>query len=220
MKKVTLTFDNGPDPRGTTAFVLDELRRRGLLASFFVVGRQLARPGARDLARRARDEGHWIGNHTLTHSVMFGDSDEASLAEREIGETQALIGDLAHPDRLFRPYGGGGVISQRLLNASAVSYLVGGGYTCVLWTSVPRDWEADAAWVDRCLADIEGQDWTVVVAHDLPTGGMAYLPALLDRTQAMGAEFVQDFPPACVPIRRGIAQADMSPIVRQARALS
>ena len=220
MRKVTLTFDNGPDPGGTTAFVLDELARRAILASFFVIGRQLARPGARALAERARDEGHWIGNHTLTHSVMFGDSDEASLAEREIGETQALIGDLAHPDRLFRPYGGGGVISQRLLNASAVSYLVGGGYTCVLWTSVPRDWEADAAWVDRCLADIEGQDWTVVVAHDLPTGGMAYLPVLLDRTQAMGAEFVQDFPPACVPIRRGIAQADMSPIVRQARALS
>ena len=52
---------------------------------------------------------------------MFGDSDDASLVEREIGETQAIIGDLAHPDRLFRPNGGGGVISQRLLSASAVS---------------------------------------------------------------------------------------------------
>ncbi len=119
MKKVTLTFDNGPDPSGTTGFVLDELAGRGLLTSFFVVGRQLARPGARELAERARDQGHWIGNHTLTHRVMFGDSDDASLAEREIGETQALMGDLAHPDRLFRPYGGGGVISQRLLNDSA-----------------------------------------------------------------------------------------------------
>ena len=44
MKKVTLTFDNGPDPSGTTGFVLDEMARRGILASFFVVGRQLARP--------------------------------------------------------------------------------------------------------------------------------------------------------------------------------
>jgi peptidoglycan/xylan/chitin deacetylase (PgdA/CDA1 family) len=216
MKKVTLSFDNGPDPSGTTAFVLDELAGRGILASFFVVGRKLARPGARDLAERARDQGHWIGNHTLTHSIMFGDSDDASLAGREIGETQDLIGELAHPDRLFRPYGGGGVISQRLLNASAVSYLEDGGYTCVLWTSVPRDWEADAAWVDRCLADIEVQDWTVVVAHDLPSGGMAYLPALLDRIEAMGAEIVQDFPPACVPIRRGVVEADLSRIVQPA----
>ena len=76
MKKVTLTFDNGPDPSGTTAFVLEELARRRILASFFVIGRQLARPGARALAERARDEGHWIGNHTLTHSIMFGDSDD------------------------------------------------------------------------------------------------------------------------------------------------
>jgi hypothetical protein len=148
---------------------------------------------------------------------MFGDSDDSSLAEREIGETQALIGDLAHPDRLFRPYGGGGVISQRLLSASAVSYLLDGGYTCVLWTSVPRDWEADAAWVDRCLADIEGQEWTVVVAHDLPTGGMAYLPELLDRIEARGAQFVQDFPHSCMPVRRGVVEADISPIVQQAR---
>jgi peptidoglycan/xylan/chitin deacetylase (PgdA/CDA1 family) len=218
MKQVTLTFDNGPDPGGTTAFVLDELARREIPASFFVTGRQLARPGARDLARRAHDEGHWIGNHTLTHSIMFGDSEDALLVDREIGETQALMGDLAHSDRLFRPYGGGGVISRRLLSEAAVSYLAGGGYTCVLWTSVPRDWEADAAWVDRCLADIEEQDWTVVVAHDLPTGGMAYLPALLDRIEAMGAEFVQEFPKRCVPIRRGLVEGDLSAIVREARA--
>jgi peptidoglycan/xylan/chitin deacetylase (PgdA/CDA1 family) len=213
MKKVTLTFDNGPDLGGTTAFVLGVLARSGIQASFFVTGRQLERPGARDLAERARDEGHWIGNHTWTHSVMFGDSDDASLAEREIGQTQALIGDLSHPDRLFRPYGGGGVISQRLLSASSAAYLAEGRYTCVLWNSVPRDWEADAAWVDRCLADVEAQDWTVVVAHDLPNGGMVYLPALLDRITALGAEFVQSFPDDCVPVRRGIAQWDLSPIM-------
>ena len=215
-RKVTLTFDNGPDPGGTTSFVLEELARRRILATFFVVGGRLSRPGASDLAHRAHAEGHWIGSHTLTHREQFGDVDDASFAEREIGETQALIGDLAHPDRFFRPNGGGGVISNRLLSPSAVSYLVGGGYTCVLWTSVPRDWEADAAWVDRCLADIEAQDWTVVVAHDVPSGGMAYLPALLDRIEAIDAEIVQEFAPACVPIRRGVIGSDLSPLVRQA----
>ena len=216
MKKVTLTFDNGPDPGGTTGFVLDELARRGILATFFVVGRRLARPGGLDLARRAHAEGHWIGNHTLTHGAQLGDNDDMSFVDREIGETQALIGELVHPDRLFRPNGGGGVISQHLLSPSAVSYLTGGGYTCVLWTSVPRDWEGDAAWVDRCLADIEAHDWSVVVAHDLLGGGMPYLPALLDRIEAMGVEFVQAFPHECLPIRRGVVEADMSPFVQQA----
>jgi peptidoglycan-N-acetylglucosamine deacetylase len=213
VKTVTLTFDNGPDVGGTTDFVLEELARRSIRASFFVTGRQLKRDGARQLAERAKDEGHWIGNHTLTHSVMFGDSDEPALAEREIGETQALIGDLSHPDRLFRPYGGGGVISRRLLSRSAADYLQRGGYTCVLWNSVPRDWEADAAWVDRCLADVRARDWTVVVAHDLPTGGMAYLPTLLDQLAELGAEFVQTFPDDCTPIRRGVVEADLSTIM-------
>ena len=173
----------------------------------------VAGPGSRTqhLERVVRADLHPLGEHAL------GLLDDDPAGERQL---QLPGDDLTAADGALVEDADGGGISQRLLNASAVSYLVGGGYTCVLWTSVPRDWEADAAWVDRCLADIEGQDWTVVVAHDLPTGGMAYLPALLDRTQAMGAEFVQDFPPACVPIRRGIAQADMSPIVRQARALS
>jgi len=57
--------------------VLGELARHDILASFFVTGRQLARPGGRELAERARAAGHWIGNHTLTHSVMFADSDDA-----------------------------------------------------------------------------------------------------------------------------------------------
>ena len=35
---------------------------------------------------RARCEGHWIGNHTFTHSTLFGDAvADATLPEREIG---------------------------------------------------------------------------------------------------------------------------------------
>src|SRR4051812_2369651 len=101
MTRATLTFDNGPWP-GVTESVLDTLAASSVLATFFVVGEQLARPGAAELAARAVADGHWIGNHTLTHSVPFGASDDPALPEHEIETTQALIGDLAHPDRLFR----------------------------------------------------------------------------------------------------------------------
>ncbi len=63
MFDLTLSFDNGPEP-GTTPGVLDILRRRGLAASFFVIGRKLQDPDARRCAARAQAEGHWIGNHT------------------------------------------------------------------------------------------------------------------------------------------------------------
>ena len=68
MLSLTLTFDNGPDPE-TTPFVLGVLARRSLRATFFVVGNKLSTPVGSELARRAHAEGHWIGNHTWTHSV-------------------------------------------------------------------------------------------------------------------------------------------------------
>jgi peptidoglycan/xylan/chitin deacetylase (PgdA/CDA1 family) len=208
--KVTLTFDNGPWP-GVTEQVLDTLGSRNVQATFFVVGNQLKRDGSRDLARRAFAEGHWIGNHTMTHSVPLGDG--ADPAE-EIDATQELIGDLTHTSRWFRPFGRGGVLEERLLSADAVSRLQAGGYSCVLWNSVPRDWEDPDAWVDRALADVEANDWTVVVMHDLPTGAMDRLPRLLDELDARGAEIVQDFPAACVPIRNGKITGDLAGLVK------
>jgi peptidoglycan/xylan/chitin deacetylase (PgdA/CDA1 family) len=211
--RVTLTFDNGPDPTGTTARVLDILKERKVSASFFVTGAQLAAPGARTLAERARREGHWIGNHTFSHSVMFGDSDDPGLPDREIGDTQQLIGDLARPERFFRPYGAGGLLGPRLLSAVAVDHLVAGGYTLVLWNCVPRDWEAGEGWVNRCLDDVAAQDWTLVVLHDVYQGRAAHLPSLLDHLGAMGAELVQAFPESCLPIRRGQVHKDLTGLV-------
>jgi len=210
VQKVTLTFDNGPDPDGTTTAVLDLLALHGVKATFFLTGHQLRLPGAFALARRAHMEGHWIGNHTMSHSIPFGESDDRTLPLQEIGQTQTLIGSLSHPDRLFRPFGSGGALDDRLLSKDAIAYLVEGGYSCVLWNSVPRDWEADAAWVDRCIDDVQMHTWTVVVMHDLPTGGMRYLSTLLTRLEALRAEIVQVFPSDCVPIVRGRIVSDLS----------
>ena len=104
---LTLTFDNGPEP-GVTPRVLDILRERGIKTTFFVIGEKLGDPERRRLAARAHDEGHWIGNHTFTHSVPLGQQHDPETAQNEIGRTQAAIGDLAHPQRWFRPFGGGG----------------------------------------------------------------------------------------------------------------
>jgi peptidoglycan/xylan/chitin deacetylase (PgdA/CDA1 family) len=209
---VTLTFDNGPWP-GVTESVLDELARRDTRATFFVVGTQLRRDGARELASRAVAEGHWIGNHTMTHSVPFGDGADPRT---EIEAMQALIGDLAHEARWFRPYGRGGVIDGRLLSADAIEVLARGGYSCVLWNSVPRDWEDPDGWVARCLADVDANDWTVVVLHDLPTGAMASLPRFLDALDERGAVVRQDFPNDLVPIDRGRAVTDLTPFAASA----
>lgn len=199
--KITLTFDNGPSE--TTGEVLDVLGSYGIRSTFFVVGSQLRQPGARALTERAAAEGHWIGNHTLTHTVEFGDSDDPGLPAREIGDNQDLINELAHPDKLFRPAAGGGILDRRLFSRDAIDYLQQHRYTCVLWNCVPHDWDEPDTWVQRALADVTSRDWSVVVIHDLPTGAMAHLPEFLDGLDKRDAEIVQEFPDACVPIRNG-----------------
>ena len=82
----------------------------GVRSTFFVIGEKLGDPGRRARAERARAEGHWIGNHSLTHSKPFGRREDRDGAEDEIGRAQRMIGALAHPDRLFRPFGGGGAL--------------------------------------------------------------------------------------------------------------
>jgi len=199
---LTLTFDNGPEP-GVTPRVLDILGERGIRTTFFVIGEKLADPERRRLAVRAHDARHWIGNHTFTHSIPLGQQRDAGTAQNEIGRTQAAIGDLAHQDRWFRPFGGGGNLDDRLLKPSVVDYLVRNRHSCVLWNAIPRDWNDPDGWADRALDQCRSQPWTLMVLHDLPSGAMDHLESFLDRAERSGARFRQDFPPECVPIRAG-----------------
>nr|WP_249792661.1 polysaccharide deacetylase family protein [Bradyrhizobium sp. BRP22] len=197
-----MSFDNGPEPE-VTPRVLDTLRERDIKTTFFVIGEKLSDPARRALAVRAHEDGHWIGNHTFSHSIPLGQQVDANTAENEIGRTQAAIGSLAHPQRWFRPFGGGGNLDDRLLKPSVVDYLTRNKHSCVLWNAIPRDWDDPDGWVDRALDQCRSQPWTLMVVHDLPTGAMDHLEDFLDRAKALGARFRQDFPPDCVPIRAG-----------------
>jgi peptidoglycan-N-acetylglucosamine deacetylase len=202
LPRITLSFDNGPD-REVTPQVLDVLAKARLMASFFVLGHKLRDPGRRAAAERARAEGHWIGNHTFHHALPLGLSSEPDLAAREIGRTQQLLGDLADERRLFRPLGGGGSLGRHLLSRAALDYLIAGRYTCVLWNAIPGDWANPCGWVGPALKQCRALDWSLVVLHDLPTGAMDRLERFIGEARETGATFVQDFPPACVPLLRG-----------------
>lgn len=201
-RRVTLSFDNGPTP-GTTERVLDLLEREQIRATFFVVGRNMERADAAALARTAHAAGHWIGNHTYTHSAAFGDRPDPEFAETEIGKTQALIGDLAHPEKLFRPKGNAGAIGPHLLSRAALALLLARGFRAILWNNVPGDWKDPSGWVEPCLAQLAIQDWSVVVLHDIQDGCLARLPEFLDRLRALGVAFAQEFPDSVTLTRAG-----------------
>ena len=211
MRRVTLTFDNGPTP-GVTEHVLDILAARKIRTTFFALGMNLASPCGHALAARAHSEGHWIGNHSFTHSVPLGQKPDAEYARREIEETQRFIGDLAHPDKFFRPVGGGGRIGPHLLSRSALEILQIGKYTSVLWSSVPGDWRDQDGWVDRCISEVAGQDWAMVVLHDVNNACLPRLAEFLDRLGSLDIEFRQDSPEDLLITRRG---EPSSPLISQ-----
>lgn len=211
---VTLTFDNGPEP-GVTEQVLAVLARHNVHATFFVLGEKLADRKRRDIARQAAAAGHWIGNHTKTHRVPLGRVANPQTVRAEILDTEKLIGELAHPDRLFRPFGGGGELGTHLLSQAALDVLTEQRMTCVLWNAIPRDWEDPHDWVEVALEQCEAHPWTLLVLHDLPTGAMDHLESFLERLRHRGARLRQDFPPECVPIRRGAIELKLDPILER-----
>ena len=183
--------------------MLDVLADAGIKATFFVLGSKLADKERRALARRAHAEGHWIGNHTWSHAQPLGKVTDPARVFHEIMETESAIAELAHPDRLFRPFGGGGELGPHLLSQAAVDLLKKEKMTCVLWNAIPRDWEDPRGWAEVAMAQCLSQPWTLLVLHDLPTGAMGRLKIFIDRVLDHGGRFRQDFPPDCVPLVRG-----------------
>jgi peptidoglycan/xylan/chitin deacetylase (PgdA/CDA1 family) len=99
-KVVALTFDDGPDPAGTPA-LLDLLARKGVRATFFCVGRQVA--GHRELARRIAAEGHLIGNHSFDHSRATNFFGEARLRADLERAQQEITRAAGRAPEYFRP---------------------------------------------------------------------------------------------------------------------
>jgi peptidoglycan/xylan/chitin deacetylase (PgdA/CDA1 family) len=196
--RITLSFDNGPVP-GSTDRILDLLKARGLRASFFALGKLAAVPEGRALLERAKAEGHWIGNHTMSHGTPLGESRDPEHVEKEIVAAAKVLGSLALPQKLFRP-NGGGRLGEHLLSPQARAWLAANGYTVVTWNNVPGDWiEPRRGWVERALATAEKQDWSLLVLHDPYLADMMdTLPAFLDEAARRGAAFVQEFPPSCI----------------------
>ena len=90
---VYLTFDDGPIPE-VTPWVLDELDRHGIKATFFLVGDNVRRHP--ELLDEIRRRGHSWGNHTMHHLQGMRTLTDRYLADVE--EAHRLIGST-----LFRP---------------------------------------------------------------------------------------------------------------------
>lgn len=139
---VALTFDDGPDPESTPAF-LETLDRLGWRATFFMLG-SMARQ-APQLAAEIAAAGHEIGVHGDEHHSELWRS--PGLIDRDLARAHASVSEAAGVVvRWFRPpYG--------VLTAGGLRAARRAGLQPVLWTAWGRDWRAEAT-PDSVTADV------------------------------------------------------------------
>lgn len=177
---VALTFDDGPDPDQTPR-LLEILASRGVQATFYLIGANAsAHP---DLVARIHEEGHELGNHTLTHRFLT--TQTASSIRHELAATDGAIADvLGHsPDTLRPPYG---AITPSIAGWASQEF----NYRTVLWSVDATDWERpDATTIANRIAS-GTHPGAIVLLHDPVPETIEAVPEVLDRLLERGIEFL------------------------------
>jgi peptidoglycan/xylan/chitin deacetylase (PgdA/CDA1 family) len=190
-KEVVLTFDDGP-LSGTTARVLDALKRECVRASFFLLGRNAA--AHPELARRELAEGHTVAHHTFAHPLLGRMPAAAAAAEINRGFAAvdtALYGRAEGGPRtpFFRfP---GFASSPALLDQLQQRGIVVFGAD--LWAS---DWNpmSPSQELALVLGRIEANQGGIVLFHDTKLATAAMLPAFLRALKSRGYRIVHVVP--------------------------
>ena len=185
-KVVSLTFDDGPNPKATPR-ILDTLREKGVRATFFILGSHAERWP--ELVRRISYEGHQLGNHGYFHRKLQFKSPFYVSRDIRLG-IRAIKRAGAPAPRYFRaPHGFRSPWTTPIAN----SY----GERTVGWSL--GVWDSDRPGVDEIVRrTLEGvSPGSIVLLHDgdgyNPDGDRmqtaAALPRIIDRLKDEGYEF-------------------------------
>ena len=173
---VALTFDDGP--HGTyTSELLDGLKQRGVVASFFVLGEHVE--GNEELILRMKEEGHLIGNHTFSHVKLDTLSDSAACDEvrRTCEAIEAVTGEKV--EYIRPPYGAYSEELECMINLNKV-----------LWTVDPQDWNTtDTNAIVRHVVN-NVKDGDIILLHDIYPSSVAAALRIVDELKARGYIFV------------------------------
>lgn len=176
-KLVALTFDDGPKA-ATTAKLLDGLERRGVRATFFLIGEQIE--GNEDLIRRMAAAGHQIGVHTYDHAEALTDLSDADF-DAQVGRTRRVLTQLlGEGDYWLRPpYG----MVDEVVKRNA-------GSPIILWSVDPEDWHQRN--VQREVSHIvsEAGDGDVILMHDIFPESVDAALQVVDQLHHAGYAFV------------------------------
>jgi peptidoglycan-N-acetylglucosamine deacetylase len=179
-RRVSLTFDDGPDPE-TTPLVLDILAAEGVKATFFLIGERAARSGS--LVRRIAGEGHDLGNHSWSHRSLWLAGPRRTA--QEVTRGHDAIADVAGaPPRFFRPPWG-------MTNLALFPLLRRLGTPCVFWTVQTEGRRPAPAPVQVARASRRARPSAILALHDadgVPGAGQRLVAALPSMIRTLRAD--------------------------------
>lgn len=173
---VAITFDDGPQYK-TTMQLLDGLKERGVVATFFVVGEKVEE--RKEVLKRMQEDGHLIGNHTYSHIDL--NSVRVEEAIEEINRTNQLIYDITGqmPTYIRPPFG-----NWTNCIAEKVSM------TPVLWSVDPCDWNTkDINKVVKCVVK-NTKNGDIILLHDIYESSVVAALEIIDELKCQGYNFV------------------------------
>lgn len=188
-KSVALTFDDGPSSEWTPK-ILDELKKAGIKATFFMIGKHVAQYP--QIARRVAAEGHEIGNHTYKHDTLI--YYKKGELKKEIEAAEEIIKQVTgQAPRYFRP-------PKAWLTKREKKKIKEMGYEIVLWSLNSKDWVTfdDKYIIKFLLRHIQPGD--IILFHD--AGGVfgtengdrhetvKTIPRLVEKLREKGFRFV------------------------------
>ena len=174
--KIAITFDDGPHPYYTED-LLDGLKERGVVASFFVTGEHAALHP--DVIRRMSEEGHLIGNHTYSH-IQLQPGNREKFRE-ELVKTNAVIQEITGKEVIYvrPPYGTWDKELESELNMIPV-----------LWNVDPMDWCSDN--VSCIVKKVVGKakENAIILMHDYSESSITAALKVIDELLEEGYLFV------------------------------
>lgn len=168
--------DDGPHPYYTEQ-LLDGLKERGVVATFFVTGEHAELHP--DVIQRMQEEGHLIGNHTYSHIQLRANNREEF--RKELIKTNEIIAGITGEEVLYvrPPYGTWDKAFETELNMFPV-----------LWTVDPLDWcSTNVACITEKVVD-KAEENDIILMHDYYESSVTAALEVVDELKKEGFTFV------------------------------
>lgn len=181
-KVIYLTFDEGYE-NGYTASILDTLKANNVQATFFLTEPYIR--NNKELIIRMKEEGHIVGNHSVTHPRL-SEKSYAEVVEEIEGTEKALEEETGYKmDLFFRPPEGN--FSERVLYTIRQQ-----GYKTIFWSMAYVDWKVDdqpgkQGAYDHVIANYH--PGAIILLHAVSESNAAALDDIINKLLTEGYRF-------------------------------